>query len=232
MTKNTETPKDETITKGYKGFDKDLKCNGMQYAIGEIAEMEAGKKLTVCPTDLEKEGGLHFCENPFHVLRYYRASAGSRYAKVDGIGEAIRHTGDSKVAVRKIKIKEEIKLKGLIAAGMTIVFDRVKKIEPNASGDFSTGAASGKFSTGAASGDYSTGAASGKFSTAKVTGDNSIAVAWGFNSKASGVKGCWLVLNEWADGKCIAVLTVAVDGIDIKENVFYNLVNGKPCIAE
>lgn len=55
-----QTEQKEKITIGYKGFDKDWKCKDFQYKVGETAEMEAGKKLTVCPTSPSKEGGLHF----------------------------------------------------------------------------------------------------------------------------------------------------------------------------
>ena len=215
----------EKTTKGYKGFDKDWKCKDFQYKVGETAEMEKGKKLTVCPNDSSKEGGLHFCENPFHVLRYYPAKNGSKYAEVEGIGEALTHKEDSKVATSKLHVKVELGMNGLIKSGLKFVFNKVdtfKKENPK-----HESIASGNYSTGAASGNYSTGAASGDSSTAKVTGENSIAVAWGANSKASGIKGCYLVLNEWNNGVCIDAKLVKVDGDKIKENVFYKLVDNK-----
>lgn len=53
----------ETKTiKGYKGFDKDLKCRDFQYKIGETYETDNVKTCN---------NGFHFCENPFDVFKYY-----------------------------------------------------------------------------------------------------------------------------------------------------------------
>ena len=47
--------------KGYKGFDKDLRCREFQYEIGkEYSEDEA-----ICCIK-----GFHFCENPMDVFEY------------------------------------------------------------------------------------------------------------------------------------------------------------------
>ena len=45
--------------KGYKGFDKNLKCRGFQYEIGK--EFEEDVKPECC------ERGFHFCEYPLDV---------------------------------------------------------------------------------------------------------------------------------------------------------------------
>ena len=47
------------IIKGYKGFDKDLRCRNKQYAVGETFTEKDAK---LC------ERGLHFCENPHDVF--------------------------------------------------------------------------------------------------------------------------------------------------------------------
>ena len=97
-----------------------------------------------------------------------------------------------------------------------------------ASGNCSTGAASGYGSTGAASGNCSTGAASGYYSTAEVSGKGSIAVANGFQSKAKGALGCYIVLTEYDDDdNMICAKMERVDGVKIKENVYYTLRNGE-----
>ena len=47
----------------FKGTDKDMKCRGFQYEIGKTATV--GGKIECC------ENGLHSCEAPFDVLKYY-----------------------------------------------------------------------------------------------------------------------------------------------------------------
>lgn len=60
--------------KGYKGFDKDLKCyGGYQYEIGRT---ETTDKAELC------EAGFHACEHPLDCLNYYEPGE-SHYCDVD-----------------------------------------------------------------------------------------------------------------------------------------------------
>ena len=79
--------------KGYKGFDKDLKCRDKQYEIGKTETH--GGDLRLCAS------GIHFCEYPLDVFTYY-APADSRYAEVDASEISDQSEGDSKrVAAEK-----------------------------------------------------------------------------------------------------------------------------------
>jgi hypothetical protein len=69
-----ETEKVEEKIKGFKGFDKDLKCRGFQYEIGK--EYETDKKPIRCTSN-----GFHFCENPLDIFSYYPPSS-CRFAEV------------------------------------------------------------------------------------------------------------------------------------------------------
>ena len=91
------------VIRGYKGFDKDLKCLDFQYEIGKEYEC---KKAVAC-----KEG-FHFCENPLDVLSYYEPVM-SRYCEVEGSGEFDLSEPD-KICCTKIKIIREISLEELI----------------------------------------------------------------------------------------------------------------------
>lgn len=71
---------EQKVITGFKGFDKNFKCRDHQYKVGEISEIETDKKLVVCPSDGTTEGGLHFCENPLDVFKYYEPSE-SRFAE-------------------------------------------------------------------------------------------------------------------------------------------------------
>ena len=53
--------------KGWKCFDKDMKCRGMQFTHGEIAEVSG--EIKMC------KNGIHFHENPEHVFNYYDRSS-------------------------------------------------------------------------------------------------------------------------------------------------------------
>lgn len=105
------------IIKGFKGFNKDLECRDFNYEVGK--EYEQDGEIKAC------DKGFHFCENPFDVFGYYPPN-NSRYCEVNGSGKESRDDNDSKVAVSKIKIGIEIGLKGMIEAGLKLIFDKVK----------------------------------------------------------------------------------------------------------
>ena len=171
----------EQITLGFKGHDKDLKCRDFQYEIGIEAEMDKDKTLNVCPSN-DTEGGLHFCKNPLDVFLYYKPTNGNRFTLVEGIGEAMTHSVDSKVAVRRLKIIKELSLKDLISESVKCI---INNSIAATSGNESTAATTGFRSTAATSGRYSTAATSGDVSTAATSGGNSTAATSGRYSTAA-----------------------------------------------
>ena len=207
--------------KTYKGFDKDLKCRGYQYEVGKEYEHKGFVKCC--------NSGFHACENPLEVLGYY-GPANSRYFEVEQSGELQTDDDGSKVASSKISIKCEIGLRGLIAAGVKFILEKVdfKNAKKSNTGDYSAATNTGDRSAATNTGDRSAATNTGYCSAAKVEGANSIAIVTGFNSSAAGEIGCWLVLTERdKEGKIKGVQAVEVDGKTIKANVFYKLVDGK-----
>ena len=189
--------------KGYKGFDKDMKCRGFQY--------ESGKDYTYDGDIKCCKSGFHFCENPLEVLSYY-PPATSRFCEVEGSGNSDGENDDSKISVSNLHIGLEIGLSGLIQAGIKFILD---KVNFNGNRVLNTG-------------NYSAATNTGYCSAAEVKGKDSIAIAAGYNSKASGTIGCWLVLTERnSDYEIVDVKAVRVDGHSIKENTFYSLENGQ-----
>lgn len=195
----------ETI-KGFKGFDKDLKCRGYQYEVGQYFQEEG--KIEACSK------GFHFCENPFDVFSYYPPSSENginRYCVVEGGGSIDKDSDDTKIACSKLHISAEIGLKGLVEAGIKFILDKVnwKDCKESNTGDRSA---------------------------AQVSGKDSIAIVTGKDSKAKGSIGCWIVLTErgdW-DGNTYPikeVKAVKVDGGLIKPDTYYKLDNGEiiPC---
>ena len=209
------------MIRGYKGFDKDLKCRDFQYEIGKDYEQEGEVKCC--------ERGFHFCENPFDVFRYYSPSD-SRYCEVEGDGNADKANDDSKVATSHIHISAEIGLNGLIKAGVKFILDKVnfKDTKSTNTGNRSAATNTGYYSAATNTGDYSAATVEGKESVALVTGKDSI---------ARGALGCWIVLTERGDFDGVTcpikeVRAFKVDGVNIKENTFYRLVDGKPVEVE
>ena len=204
--------KKDNIIRGFKGFDKDLKCRGFQYDIGKDYEQEGEVKCC--------ERGFHFCENPFDVFRYYSPSD-SRYCEVEGDGNADKANDDSKVATSHIHISAEMGLNGLIKAGVKFILDKVNFKDAKSTN----------------TGDYSAATNTGYKSAATVEGKESVAIVTGKDGKARGVLGCWIVLTERGDfnGNIYPIKEVKafkVDGVNIKENTFYRLVDGKPVEVE
>ena len=222
--------KKDNIIRGFKGFDKDLKCRGFQYEIGKDYEHEGEVKCC--------ERGFHFCENPFDVFRYY-SPCDSRYCEVECDGNADKANDDSNVATSHIHISSEIGLNGLIKAGVKFILDKVnyKDTKSTNTGYQSAATNTGDQSAATNTGYYSAATNTGYQSAATVEGKESVALVTGKDSIARGALGCWIVLTERGDfdGVTLPIKEVKafkVDGANIKENTFYRLVDGKPVEVE
>ena len=200
--------------KCYKGFDKDLKCRNFQYEIGKEYEEERAEN---CDT------GFHACENPLDVFGYY-VPAGSRYCEVE-LDANDQKSDDSQRVGKKISIKAEIGIAGIIKAGVEYIKDQVNWDDDKKSntgdqsaatntgdqsaatntGDWSAATNTGDQSAATNTGDWSAATNTGNRSAATNTGDcsaatvegkESVAMAIGYNSKAKGSLGCFIVLAE------------------------------------
>ena len=195
--------------KGYKGFDKDFKCKDLQY--------EVGKTFTHTGEVLLCSSGLHFCENPLDVLRYYQPAT-SRYAEVEAEGVSENKEDDSKRVSSSLHVKAEITLSALIGIGVKFLLNKTTTVPT-----------SGYSSPAATSGNSSPAATSGYYSHAATAGKESIAASLGREGKAKAALGSWIVLAEY---KCdslevLSVKTAKVDGKKIKADTFYELKKGK-----
>ena len=104
--------------KGYKGFDKNLRCRGFQYETEE--EYEENIEPKCC------NRGFHFCEYPLDVFNYY-GPANSRFCEVESVGKVDKDVTryDSKVSTNKIKIRAEINFLDLAKASIEYIKERV-----------------------------------------------------------------------------------------------------------
>ena len=199
--------------KCFKGFDKDLKCRDFQYEIGKEYEEE---RAEICDT------GFHACENPLDVFGYY-APADSRYCEVE-LDANDQKSDDSKRVGKKISIKAEIGIAGIIKAGLEYIKGQVNWDDDKKSN-------TGDYSAATITGDCSAATNTGNWSAATVEGKESVAMAIGYNSKAKGSLGCFIVLAECkelgGEYHIVDVKSAKVDGEKIKPDTFYKLINGE-----
>ena len=178
--------------KCYKGFDKDLKCRDFQYEIGKGYEEE---RAEICDT------GFHACENPLDVFGYY-APADSRYCEVE-LDANDQKSDDSKRVGKKISIKAEIGIAGIIKAGLEYIKGQVNWDDDKKSntGDYSAATNTGDYSAATNTGNCSAATNTGDYSAATNTGDCSAATNTGNRSAATNTGNCSAATNI---GNCSA----------------------------
>ena len=170
--------------KAYKGFDKNMRCRGYQFAEGETYEHEGDVNLC--------ESGFHACEDPVDCLLYYNPCT-SVYHEVELEGVSDERGDDTKIVCKKIRIGARIGIAEMVKASVDLTFAACRDTEnadaasgewsrQAASGEWSRQAASGYGSSQAASGEWSRQAASGHNSRQAASGDYSIQAASGHNS--------------------------------------------------
>lgn len=182
------------IIKGYKGFDKDLKCRDFQYEVGKGYSQE--ESVRIC------EKGFHFCENPFDVFEYY-GPRNSRYCKVVGFGDV--HLDRAKVAASKIYIYQELTLQELVEEGIKLMLEHNKSSIARKSGNISVAAKEhansiskneGYRSIAANTGEYSIALNEGYHSIAAATAYRSVATASGYHSAAINTGAASVAINS------------------------------------
>ena len=228
--------------KGYKGFDKNMKCRSMQY--------EFGKKFTHNGTVSLCKQGLHFCEHPLDTWNYYKPLDGSHYAEVEADDVSDKAEGDSKRAASSLTVKSEVKIPALLKAAVEFVFSKVKPSAGDSAHSATTGIYAHSATTGnyahsattgdsahsattgisahsATTGDSAHSATTGNYAESSVSGKNAIAASLGIKGKAKAAKGDWIVLAEYdKDEKIIAMSVAQVRG-KLKADTFYSLKGGK-----
>lgn len=207
---------EKKVIRGYKGFDKDLRCRDFQYEVGKEYKCE---KAVACVE------GFHFCENPFAVFDFYPPSCENglnRFCKVEGGGK-FDLSELNKICCTNIKIEEEISLQELIEEGISLILDEVgsKKVfeDKTCSIASNTGFRSLVNNTGFHSvavniskcsvakteenvsvavnmGINSASVSSGSYSVAANTGDGSVAIGSGHSSSATNTGSFSVSINE------------------------------------
>ncbi|EBR1542886.1 hypothetical protein EFE47_07725 [Salmonella enterica] len=211
----------------FKGFNKDLKCRGFQFAIGETFHHDG--KVEACGS------GFHACECPFDVFSYY-PPAESRYAETISFGVIDREEiGDTKIASASITIKAELTLPQFIQRGIEWIWSKIDKsleqqiMTGNWSAATNTGYRSAATNTGYRSAATNTGYRSaatntGYRSAAEVSGSQSVAAAFGIEGKARASEGAAIVLcYRDEDGELIHIRASKVGENGIMPDTWYQL---------
>ena len=211
--------------KVYKGTNKDMKCRGFQYKLGETAVFDGEPHLC--------KAGLHACEQPIDVLNHYTPNE-SRYFEAEAEEvSAERESSDSEIVAKKMTLKAEIGVPGLVKAQIEYVKrqigfdDAIKRANAEkknhatgyqgaasttgyqgaASATGYQGAASATGDQGAASttgyqgaasttGDHGAASTTGDQGAASATGKAGVALAAGLECKAMGALGCAICCVE------------------------------------
>ncbi|EAM8669936.1 hypothetical protein BIX20_21215 [Salmonella enterica] len=163
----------------FKGFNKDLKCRGFQFAIGETFHHDG--KVEACGS------GFHACECPFDVFSYY-PPAESRYAETISFGVIDREEiGDTKIASASITIKAELTLPQFIQRGIEWIWSKIdKSLEQQIMTGYQSAATNTGYQSAATNtGDQSAATNTGDQSAATNTGDQSAATNTGYQSAAT-----------------------------------------------
>ena len=164
--------------KMYKGLDKDLKCRGFQYEIGKTYEE---------PTADLCSSGFHACEYPLDVFGYYAPDKMSRYCEVDLDDLSNKKSNeDSKRCGKKIAVKAEIGIAGLVKAAVEYTMEKaIPENSEHATGEYGAASATGEYGAASATGWHGAASATGLHGAASATGLHGAASATGWHGAAS-----------------------------------------------
>ena len=245
----------ETI-KGYKGFNKDMTCSGKQYKENTTYEedgteiCEAGM-MHFCENPYDVLDYYPLVNEDGDISDFAEVEAVGEVKK-DGNKSATNklHIG-AKLGLKgfvKACVDFTIEKTRIENAEECTDYDNGKNYAQigssgdsakiGSSGDYAQIGSSGYSAQIGSSGDSAKIGSSGDSAQITSIGKNSVVMAAGYNSIARAKIGSWITLAEWVKTgeknengfyiwipKCVK--TEYVDGERIKENTFYNLVDGE-----
>ena len=172
--------------KGFKGFKKGLICRDKQYNEGEIFTEEEAKPC---------ESGMHFCENPVDILKYYgfvddsgECAELNDFATVEALDEPVTDDG-KKYATTKLKVERKLTIHEFASKFAEFTVEKVKEITVQKTstntGDRSASTNTGNYSASTNTGDYSASTNTGYRSASTNTGDYSASTNTGDGSAST-----------------------------------------------
>ena len=159
MSEEIKIEQETVYERGYKAYEPGLICRGKQYEENTVYEEEGG--------NLCGAGMMHYCVNPFDVLRYYPLVDGkgrfSEFTTVEALAKPKKD--ESKSATKKLRISVKLGLDGFIKACVDFLYERTIKEMPKdsvesgyaarigSSGDAAQIGSSGRYARIGSSGD-------------------------------------------------------------------------------
>ena len=189
------TDEEKVVMKGYKAFNKGMKCRDKQYAEHAVFEEDSAK---IC------KSGMHFCKNPLDVFDYYPLVNDKgeipEFAEVEALDEVL--TDDKKkYCTKKLKIGAKISLARFIKASLDVTRESIIK-EAEEKGGYGATLAGDDYAK-LAGGDYAKLAggddatlAGGDYAT--LVGGDGATLAGGDGAKLAGGKGATLAGDDYA----------------------------------
>jgi hypothetical protein len=166
------------VIQAFKGFDKDMKCRGYQFALGQTYEHEGDAKLC--------SSGFHACTSPLDVLGYYGNTDGNQFARVELSNLSAETETDSKRAGRTIKIKAMLSIHALFSAHLEWVFSKAASTKDVATtGNSAHAATTGNYAHAATTGNSAHAATTGNYAHAATTGNSAHAATTGNSAHAA-----------------------------------------------
>ena len=235
--------------KGFKGFAPGLVCRGKQYAENTVFEepdaeiCKSGMHFCENPFDVLDYYDLVNADGSFND-----------FAEVEALDEA-KTDDHKKYCTTKLRVGAKLSFSGFVNACVDFMLEKTKgknnKDKVGSSGESarigssggwarigssgewaSIGSSGGWASIGSSGGSASIGS-SGERAIIGSSGADSVICCAGHGSKVRAKKGSWITLAEWEwDEKKkryvpLCVKTEQVDGVRIKEDVFYMLKGGE-----
>ena len=182
--------KENEVLQGVKGFHTDMICSpvdGQKVQYAENTVFSVSGKLELC------KNGIHFCEDPLHVLGYFWPGTGSEYAAVTAVGKTI--SDEAKSCTSRIAIHKKLDFFGLAKLALDMIRHRTPEAVKQSSTWLDVVAtksqepvravcAEDTFSVACSTQMYSISIVEKNYSCAAVTGAHSIASALGYASAA------------------------------------------------
>lgn len=229
----------ENVSSEYKNDTKSIKI-GARMDIANLVKASVEYIMSKCDSS-RRRLAMGDRDATFAIGDSAEASAIGHYSTASATGDygAALSTGFQGTA-STTGFRSAASVTGIQGVASTTGFQSAASATGNQGAAFSTGNWSATSTTGnqgvaSVTGDKSAAFAIGYQSAASATGyqgtasaDNptAIAVAWGLNGRAKGVLGAHIVCAEWEDNKLICAKMAKVDGVTIKADTYYVLVNG------